>query len=148
MNFRVRAARAAFTTSAFVAAAMLFGTQAAFAGTNDSFSVSTTGGGCGAVDFVDYGAGAPGGGNNDDYLVIHDYCSDGKGVRAYAWIGSLYLGAKNNTNGLAGAAVVWDPFKEYGNIIAGTKVGIKVCLFNSSGTLSSCAEASRVSVDG
>lgn len=153
MNFRVRAARAAFTTSAFVAAALLFGTQAAVAGTNDSFSVGTTGGGCGAVDFVDYGPGAPGGGDNDDYLVIHDYCGDGKGVRAYAWlsndiIGNVYLGARNNTNGLAGAAVVWDPFKPYDNVLPGDRVGIKVCLFNSDNTLSNCAEASRVSADG
>ncbi|MBT3154732.1 hypothetical protein HTV45_28320 [Streptomyces sp. CHD11] len=148
MNFRPMAARAAFTTTAVAAATLLFGTQAAVAATNDSFSVGTTSGGCGVVDFVDYGPGAPGGGNNDDYLVIHDYCSDGKGVRAYAWIDDIYLGARNNTNGLAGAAVVWDPFKEWGNIIAGDRVGIKVCLFNSNNTLSRCADASRVSVDG
>ncbi|MFC8369483.1 MULTISPECIES: hypothetical protein [unclassified Streptomyces] len=145
MNFRAIAARAAFTTTAVAAATMLFGAQAAVAATNDSFAVGTTSGGCGVVNFVDYGAGAPGGGNNDDYLVIHDYCGDGKGVRAYAWIGSTYLGAKNNTNGLAGSAVVWDPF---GNVTGGQKVGIKVCLFDSNNTLSRCAEASRVSADG
>ncbi|MGW4021938.1 hypothetical protein [Streptomyces sp. NPDC005009] len=148
MNFRATAARAAFTTTAVAAATMLFGTQAAVAATNDSFAVGTTSGGCGVVNFVDYGEGAPGGGNNDDYLVIHDYCGDGKGVRAYAWIDDIYLGAKNNTNGLAGSAVVWDPFKDWGNIIAGDRVGIKVCLFDSNNTLSRCAEASRVSADG
>ncbi|MFI8254967.1 hypothetical protein [Streptomyces filamentosus] len=148
MNFRATAARAAVTTSAIATATMLFGTQAAVAATDDSFAVSTTSGGCGAVNFVDYGEGAPGGGANDDYLVIHDYCGDGRGVRAYAWIDDIYLGAKNNTNGLNGSAVVWDPFADYGNIIAGDRVGIKVCLFDSAGTLSRCAEASRVSVDG
>lgn len=153
MDFRAIAARAAFTTTAVAAATMLFGTQAAVAATNDSFAVATTGGGCGVVNFVDYGPGAPGGGNNDDYLVIHDYCGDKLGVRAYAWIsndiiGNVYLGAKNNTNGLTGSAVVWDPFKEWGNVIAGDRVGIKVCLFNKNNTISKCAEASRVSVDG
>ncbi|SDC75833.1 hypothetical protein [Streptomyces prasinopilosus] len=145
MNFRTRAARAVFTTSAIAAAAMLFSTQAAVAATDDSFSVGTTGGGCGVVDFVDYGPGHAGGGNNDDYLVIHDYCSDGKGVRAYAWVDGLYLGAKDNTNGLAGSAVIWDPV---GNVVPGEAVGIKVCLFNSSGTLSQCNETTRWSVDG
>ncbi|MEV5019303.1 hypothetical protein ACIGW1_09545 [Streptomyces sp. NPDC053780] len=148
MNFRVKAARAAFTTSAIVAATILFGTQTAVAGTNDSFTVSTTGGGCGSVEFVDYGPGAPGGGNNDDYLVIHDYCSDGKGVRAYAWTDNRYHGGKNNTNGLAGAPVVWDPYQGEWNVIANDKVGIKVCLFNSNNALSNCATASRKSVDG
>ncbi|PJE93904.1 hypothetical protein CUT44_32475 [Streptomyces carminius] len=145
MNFRATAARAAFTTSAVAAATMLLGTQTAFAAVNDSFSVYTTSGGCGSVDFVDYGEGWPGGGNNDDYLVIHDYCSDGKGVRAYAWVDGVYLGARNNTNGLAGAAVLWDPV---GNVTAGEKVGVKVCLFNSDNTLSRCNEVSRVSADG
>jgi hypothetical protein len=153
MNFRTKAVRAAVTTSAVAAATMLLGTQAAFAATNDSFAVSTTSGGCGAVNFVDYGEGAPGGGNNDDYLVIHDYCADGRGVRAYAWLtpqgeSTIYLGAHNNTNGQAGEAVVWDPFAAWGNVIAGDKVGIKVCLFDSDNTLSKCAEASRVSADG
>ncbi|NEY33624.1 hypothetical protein GTU99_15700 [Streptomyces sp. PRKS01-65] len=152
MTFRTRAARMAVTTSALAAATMLFGTQAAVAATNDSFAVGTTNGGCGTVNFVDYGEGAPGGGNNDDYLVIHDYCSDGRGVRAYAWLTfggeTHYLGARNNTNGLAGDAVVWDPFADWGNVEAGDLVGLKVCLFDSNNTLSRCAEKSQLSVDG
>lgn len=38
---------------------------------NDDFSVSTTDG-CGRINFVDFGDGAPGGGSNDDYTVIHE----------------------------------------------------------------------------
>ena len=37
----------------------------AAAATDDSFSVSTTNA-CGAIDFVDFGPGAPGDGDNDD----------------------------------------------------------------------------------
>ncbi|MCP3766446.1 hypothetical protein [Streptomyces sp. MAR25Y5] len=145
MNVRTRAARAVFTTSAIAAAAMLFSTQAAVAATDDSFEVSTTDGQCGVVNFIDYGPGHEGGGNNDDYLVIHDYCSDGKGVRAYAMHNGKDLGSKTNTNGLAGKAVVWDPF---GNVQARDRVGVAVCLVNSSGALSQCVSVSRESVDG
>ncbi|MFD7919844.1 hypothetical protein ACFV3R_11535 [Streptomyces sp. NPDC059740] len=141
MTFRAMATHAAFATSAIAVATMLIGAQAASAATDDSFTVKTNGG-CGSVEFVDYGPGAAGGGNNDDYAVIHDYCSDGKGVRAYAWIGSKYLGARNNTNGLNGSAVVWDPF---GNVTNGQNVGLKVCLFNSDNVLSSCASANKTS---
>ncbi|MET8115352.1 hypothetical protein [Streptomyces prasinus] len=146
MNVRTRAARAVFTTSAIAAAAMLFSTQAAVAATDDSFEVGTTGDRqCGVVNFIDYGPGLPGNGNNDDYLVIHDYCSDGKGVRAYAMIGDRHLGSKTNTNGLAGEAVFWDPF---GNVEAKQVVTVMACLVNSSGEISQCASASRGSVDG
>ena len=44
----------------------------ASAAVNDGFSVSTSSGGCGSNEFVDYGPGAPGGGNNDDYVLIHE----------------------------------------------------------------------------
>jgi hypothetical protein len=64
---------------------------------------------CGAVDFVDYGPGAPGGGNNDDYAVVHDYCGDGHGVKAWAWLDGVLIGSQYNGNGLAGAPVIWDP---------------------------------------
>ncbi|MBP0458333.1 hypothetical protein [Streptomyces montanisoli] len=145
MNIRAMATRAVVTTSAVAAAVMLAGTQSASASVDDSFAVATTGGKCGQVNFVDYGPGAPGGGNNDDYAVIHDYCSDGKGVRAYAWVDGKYLGAKNNTSGLKGNPVVWDPF---GNVKSGSSVGLKVCLFNTSNTLSNCASYTKTRVDG
>ena len=48
-------------------------TTSAGAAENDDFAAVTTDG-CGVAQFKDYGPGAPGGGNNDDYLVIHDYC--------------------------------------------------------------------------
>ena len=57
-------------------------TTSAGAAENDDFAAVTTDG-CGVAQFKDYGPGAPGGGNNDDYVVIHDYCADGHGVIAY-----------------------------------------------------------------
>ncbi|MFD8260103.1 hypothetical protein ACFV19_14450 [Streptomyces griseoluteus] len=104
-------------------AALLTATPAVAAG--DDFEAWTTDGGCGYVDFIDYGPGAPGGGDNDDYLVIHDRCADGHGVEAYAWLDGAYLGKHYDGNGLDGAAVVWDPF---GNVQDHQTVGIKVCL--------------------
>jgi hypothetical protein len=106
---------------------------------NDNFKASTTQGGCGVLNFKDYGRGAPGNGNNDDYLVIHDYCRDGHGVRAWAFVKtrgtSNYrsLGSKYNGNGRAGAPVYWDPFKAIGtgNLHGGDVVAIRVCLVDS-----------------
>lgn len=114
---------------------------------DDSFSVSTTGGGCGKVDFVDFGEGAPGGGSNDDYLVIHDLCSDGHGVKAWAWLNGILLGSRYNGNGLAGDPVIWDPF---GNVLPGDSIGLKVCLVDGSDdpSPSSCGSLTRTSSDG
>jgi hypothetical protein len=124
---------------------------------DDSFSVATTDG-CGVAEFVDYGPGAPGGGNNDDYIVVHDYCADGHGVRAYVWILGEYWGDRYNGNGKAGAAVIWDPFKEWGgsaNLTAGTSFKVEVCLVdgpndavNEPEAGSRCRSANRTSVDG
>ncbi|RKN41250.1 hypothetical protein D7294_16110 [Streptomyces hoynatensis] len=132
-------------TSAATVATVVFGAQTAFA-TDDSFTVySDDSGFCGSAEFVDYGPGAAGGGNNDDYLVIHDLCSDSRGVRAYAWVNGEYLGAKNNTNGLSGAPVVWDPF---GNVTGMQVVGLKVCLFDSDNVLTHCHEGENTILDG
>ncbi|WP_433553471.1 hypothetical protein ACQP08_09605 [Micromonospora zamorensis] len=93
---------------------------------NDSFLLCALGEASGAcVRFVDYGEGAPGGGMNDDYAVVHDLLADGKGTRAYAWLNGRYLGSKYNGNGYAGDPVVWDPF---GNVPGNSYVGLKVCL--------------------
>ena len=129
--------------------AVVMAAAPAAATVDDGFTVYTTDG-CGAVDFVDYGPGAPGGGNNDDYAVVHDYCGDGHGVKAWAWINGVYLGGKYNGSGLAGAPVVWDPFKAYGNVIAGDRVGLKVCLVDGDGdtTPSRCVSFTHTSVDG
>ncbi|GAA0935218.1 hypothetical protein [Virgisporangium aurantiacum] len=67
--------RTSLVLGAAVAALTLAANPAA-AAVNDDFHASTTDG-CGVVNFIDYGPGAPAGGDNDDYLVIHDYCSDG-----------------------------------------------------------------------
>ncbi|MFD8260102.1 hypothetical protein ACFV19_14445 [Streptomyces griseoluteus] len=114
---------------------------------DDSFGASTTdSGGCGVVDFIDYGPGAPGGGDNDDYLVIHDYCADGHGVEAYAWLDGAYLGKHYDGNGLDGAAVVWDPF---GNVQYGQTVGIKVCLVDGpDDTSPSYCSSGEATIDG
>jgi hypothetical protein len=111
---------------------------------NDSFTVHTTdSGGYGAAEFVDHGPD----GDGDDYIVIHDLCSDGHGVKAYAWINGIYLGGMYNGNGLAGAPVIWDPF---GDVSGGQNVGLKVCLVDGDGdpTASSCGSATVKSVDG
>lgn len=121
---------------------------------DDSFTVPTIdAGNCGSVEYVDYGAGAAGGGNNDDYLVIHHLCGGGH-VKAWAWLTrdgfTTYLGDKYNGNGASGPPVIWDPFKPYGNVIAGDKVGLKVCLVSSNddATPSDCGSATRTSQDG
>ncbi|GGQ73756.1 hypothetical protein [Couchioplanes azureus] len=114
--------------------ALVVSASPAAAAVDDSFTLYTTDGGCGMVEFVDYGPGAPGGGNNDDYLVIHDYCSDGDGVQVWAslFVGGWSerdLGTKYNGNGRAGAAVVWDPFSQFsGNVNAGDTVQLQVCV--------------------
>ncbi len=124
-------------------------TTSASAAVNDNFNASTTDG-CGVANFIDYGPGAPGGGNNDDYVVIHDYCADGHGVMAYVEVDdSGYWFHQYNGNGLAGAPVVWDPFL-HGNVKAGQKVELEVCLVDgaSDPTGSRCGDASRRSADG
>jgi hypothetical protein len=98
--------------------------------------------GCGVAKFIDYGPGAPGGGNN---VVIHDYCADGHGVMAYAsWDDSGYWFQQYNGNGRAGAPVVWDPFSN-GNVKAGQTVWLEVCLVDGWDDLtgSRCGEASH-----
>jgi len=126
----------------------------AFAAVNDDFAARTTDG-CGVANFIDYGPGAPGGGDNDDYVVVHDYCADSHGVQAFVWINGEYWGDKYNGNGAAGAAVVWDPFKAYGpnNLSAGDAVTIKVCLVdgyhpNDDSAGFRCGTARHTSVDG
>lgn len=128
----------------------------ASAAVNDGFSVSTSSGGCGSNEFVDYGPGAPGGGDNDDYVLIHDFCADGHGVRGC--VRKLIIddgipvstdyGCRYNGNGLAGAPVVWDPF---GNVLPGTTISLRVCLVDgaSDPTPFRCSDwEAHTSVDG
>lgn len=142
------------TAAALCAAATLAATltaNTATASINDDFEASTTDG-CGVVNFIDHGPGVPGNSeSNDDYLVIHDYCTDGHGVRAWASIDGIPLGSKYNGNGLAGDPVIWDPFKDFdGNVNAGDTVWLRVCLVDGSADTSGsrCDEQSRVSRDG
>jgi hypothetical protein len=104
---------------------------------------------CGSADFIDWGQGAPGGGDNDDYIDIDDDCGDGKGVKAWAWLNGTALGSKYHGAG-AHTSVTWDPFAARGNVSAGDRVGIKVCLVDGSSdpTPTRCAEKSMTSVDG
>jgi hypothetical protein len=136
-------------TAAITAAAVVAMASPASAAYDDSFEVYTQDG-CGSVEFVDYGEGAPGGGSNDDYLVVHDYCSDGHGVLAIAWIDIYSMGSKYNGNGLAGSPVIWDPYVNRGNVFAGETIGLQVCLVDGANddTPFSCDEEERVSVDG
>lgn len=151
-NWRRRLTRGLIFAIA-VTAAVAFASPAS-AAYNDSFTVATTDG-CGTVDFVDYGPGAPGGGNNDDYFVVHDYCSDGHGVRAAAdlYIGNVslrHLGQRYNGNGLAGDPVVWDPFAQYDNVHAGDAIVVQVCLVDGATDLTPlrCRTVERLSIDG
>ena len=140
--------RALVLAAALLSMTMLVATSAG-AVVNDDFNASTTDG-CGVANFIDYGPGAPGGGNNDDYVVIHDYCADGHGVMAYVEVDdSGYWFHQYNGNGLAGAPVVWDPFL-HGNVKAGQKIELEVCLVDgmSDPTGSRCGDASRRSADG
>lgn len=144
-----------FATVSILAVAVpvvMSGAAGASVAVDDSFSVATLLGGCGAVDFVDNGPGAPGGGNNDDYLVIHDYCSDGYGVWGIAYRNGVKLGERYNSNGLAGAPLIYDPYTHAGNtnIGPGDTVRIDVCLADGSTSewRFRCNSRTEESVDG
>jgi hypothetical protein len=121
------------------------GATPALASTDDSFNAFTPNCG-GEASFVDYGPGAPGGGNNDDY-EFGDLCPDGHGVKAWAWIGSKLLGSKYDGEG-SGPAIIWDPFPA-GNVKAGDLVGLKICeVDGANGTPFNCGSAAHRSKDG
>ena len=130
-------------------AAMLALASPASASVEGAFSVYTSDA-CAVADFVDYGPGAPGGGNNDDYALVGDICEDSHGVRAWAWLNGIYLGSVYDGNGSYASDTIWDPFKPVGNVGPGDEVTLEVCLVDGSGdtTGSRCGIASRVSVDG
>lgn len=117
----------------------------ASAAVNDDFSATTTDG-CGVADFDDNGT-WPDGSTNDDFVVVNDYCPDGHGVIAYAWLNGAYKGSKYNGLGYSGPPVYWDPF---GNVHAGDFVELEVCLVDGSGdpTPAKCGYSSHVSADG
>jgi hypothetical protein len=151
MTNGARIRRAILAAVAGPGAAVLLAPGTAVAAVDDSFSARTTDG-CGVVNFIDYGPGAPGGGNNDDYIVIHDYCADGHGVRARLWWNGLHWSSKYNGNGLAGDPVIWDPFREFSvnDVAAGDGLILQVCLVDgaSDDTGARCGDADHISVDG
>ena len=112
-------------------ASLVIAPTAAFA-YNDSFLVETTNG-CGSAEFIDYGEGAPGGGNNDDYMVVHDYCADGRGVAAVVYLNGSYWASTYNSNGAAGAAKIWDPFQSWNeaDLRAGDRIKVEVSLLEN-----------------
>lgn len=126
--------------------------------TSDTFLVETTdANACGGAWFIDYGAGAPGGGSNDDYIEIDDYCRDSHGVKAWAWLTrngtTHYLGSAYDSNGSVrdnNPPKIWDPFQPYGNVVAHDLVGVKVCLVdgNDDTTPSHCQSYTGESADG
>ncbi len=120
----------------------------ATAATDDSFSVRTTNG-CGSLTFVDYGPGAPGHGDNDDYLAIRDTCRDGKGVRGFTEQNGILAGTEYNGRG-NGKTKLFDPYQDGTNVVAGDEIIITVCLVDgpSDTTAEYCDYARHVSVDG
>jgi hypothetical protein len=97
----------------------------------------------GALRYIDYGPGQPGGGNNDDYFRVWDRRRDGYGVRGYVWVDGRYYGSKYNGSG-AGTEVFWDPVQ----ISGGHTIGMKVCLVKgSSGTPIRCGSTEHFEID-
>jgi hypothetical protein len=151
MNKR-RAARLLSLIAAGMGAVVLAAGPAA--AVDDSFPVST-GNGCGAANYVDSGPGASGGGDNDDYIVIHDYCTDHHGVKAWLnWSDAdgnwLAFGDwQYNGNGLAGDPVIWDPFGSR-TVKKGDYLDLRVCLVDGANDTSgsSCGEIDTFSADG
>lgn len=115
---------------------------------DDSREVYSSADLCGKAEFVDYGEGAPGGGMNDDYIVVSDGCPDFHGAKAWAWLDGVLLGSRYNGNGYE-SSVVWDPFPG-GNVAEGEEIGLKVCLVdgNSDPYPDPCMEYSWPSRDG
>jgi hypothetical protein len=148
---RRRLRRSATAVVAGLCATMLLAPGTASAAVDDSFAARTTDR-CGVANFIDYGPGAPGGGNNDDYIVLHDYCADGHGVRVHLYWNGLHWSSVYNGNGLAGDPVIWDPFRATSpnDVEAGDGLQLQVCLVDgpNDDTGARCGWADRISVDG
>jgi hypothetical protein len=104
---------------------------------DDSFSLSTTDG-CGGADYVDHAQGTPGAASLDS-VVVHDYCKDGHGVKAWVKLDGTALSDKYNGNSQDGAPVTWHPFE---TLSAGQRITLSVCLVDGSSgnTPAKCAE--------
>jgi hypothetical protein len=147
---------AAAKTSAVATMALgtVFLTAGPAAATDDQFLVSSWGckgdsnASVATARFVDYGPGAPGGGNNDDYLEAYDDCANGHGVRVYAWLDGEFLGSGYWGGGSNGFAI-FDPFPN-GEVKPGQSVGLKVCSVDGRDdtTPFNCASDTRTVTDG
>ncbi|MDI1464659.1 hypothetical protein QEZ54_27180 [Catellatospora sp. KI3] len=135
--------RALLGLTAAAAATVLVASPAA-AAIDDSFSAGTSDG-CAVINFVDSGYYPPTGSNNDDFFVIHDYCSDGKGVTGFAALNNGTPRSTHNGNGLNGAPVYWDPF---GNIVGGDLIAIYACATRNKVCVDLSELAQRYSRDG
>jgi hypothetical protein len=121
--------RAAAATAAF-AAVVLVAPARASAAVNESYEHFNSDR-CASIEFVD--SGTMDGRTNDDFYLIHDYCADSHGVRAYVKGIQLdefgnpdsFSTSRYSGNGLAGPPLAWDPV---GNLIPGEFVETRVCL--------------------
>jgi hypothetical protein len=143
-----RVTGAAFAGAAFVAVTAT-GAGAAEEqgrGIDDGFTVTTLND-AGFAEYVDYGKGGSGGGNNDDYVKIDDTWADGWDL----WVRVSQNGdswEKRYTGGAWGDPLIWDPFHN-NNVKPGDEIEIEVCLYDSdSGQHDECNEHGDVSADG
>ncbi|MFE9694714.1 hypothetical protein [Micromonospora sp. NPDC005806] len=141
MRRRIAATLATLTLGT---AAALLPSSPAFAA-NDSFWAYTTDH-CGAIEFVDSGTYSDGS-TNDDFFKIHDYCTDGHGVRATVVFDYESTYTKYNGLGYAGPPVYWDPWT---NVLTGENISMEVCLVDgaSDTTGAKCGWADHTSIDG
>ncbi|MFG3343154.1 hypothetical protein [Glycomyces sp. NPDC048151] len=143
-----RVLSAVFAGAAFIA---VTATGAAAAeeqgrGVDDGFTVATQND-AGYAQYVDYGKGGSGGGNNDDYVEIDDTWADGWDI----WVRVTQNGDshyKEYKRGAWGDVMVWDPFRD-NNVKPGDTIEIEVCLLDpDSNQHDECNEHGDVSADG
>src|ERR687887_383302 len=87
--------------------------------------------------------------DNDDYIVVADICSEGDGVKAWAWLNGKCLEscAGRYVHGV-GATSYWDSFPN-GEVKKGDYVGLKVCSVDgNSGPPYNCLSHTGYSDDG
>jgi hypothetical protein len=138
--------RIVLTAVLALVASLAVGTPAS-AAHNDSFSAST-GGGCAVVDFIDYGT-WPDGTTHDDYIVVNDYCYDGKGTQGVFSVkhadGSSDIWPVLNRSGYYAPPV----YQDVGNVVGGDLMWLSVCMTDGNNLVIACRDSTkRYSVDG
>lgn len=143
-----RIAGAAFASAAFIAvtATGASADDKTGRGVDDGFTVATQND-AGYAQYVDYGEGKPGGGNNDDYIEIDDTWADGWDI----WVRVSQNGDSHEKvydDGPWSDVLIWDPFR-HNNVKPGDEIEIEVCLYDSdSGQRDECNDHGDVSADG